>query len=435
MNRGEYEILLDTENIEILSHLLFDWLEDDVEFLVNPSNISEIMSDLEFKIKLEENINHNYSSYLRELKKETVNIMIENVKNKFKNVEFETTLEIANFFKNIYPDSQEDQCDFIDAIDRICVPILGYKYSDAYNIESPNFETISTNVTNLANIIRLFIVFIKIESNNGTKIKSFRQNKLGSNNIIKSILKNLNKSQKSEKVNMTLLDSSDISSSSYSGEISVSNKNNNSSCEIIKLHDANIEHKEKFLYKLHKSLKNYFSDDKKINHPKFNINQLKDISEDIKDSSKISDLSNIEDNVIVDYIKSCLNNKNKPGAHLDLKFENEKNKSHLRMTTGHFYDEERKSNHYNHHKENKFNKYDQAISHRNNLKENISLGGNLLNKGNLSNKENIDYDNDTSFYGINNLKKNSDKSANLNNHPNEVFHNGNINGREIFNDS
>ncbi len=148
----------------ILATLVYDWLEDDVEFIISSEKVIDIMKDPNFNKKSIYNVENASNHYIIQKNKESRKELFEFLKSQMLNVEFETLLVIAQFFEVIHPEHEDDMECFIDTIDRFCVHLMGYKYTEAYRIKSTKLlERITIQVTSLCTIIRLIIIGIKYD--------------------------------------------------------------------------------------------------------------------------------------------------------------------------------------------------------------------------------------------------------------------------------
>jgi hypothetical protein len=122
------------------------------------------MKDPNFNKQSIYNVENFYNHYIIQKNKENRKELFEFLKSQLLNVEFETILVVAQFFEEIYPDQEEDMEFYIDTIDRFCVHLMGYKYTEAYKNKNPRIlERITLQVTSLCTIIRLLIIGIKYD--------------------------------------------------------------------------------------------------------------------------------------------------------------------------------------------------------------------------------------------------------------------------------
>ncbi len=369
---GQYEILKEVDNTEILIHLLFDWLEDSVEFIIDPLSISKMMTK-DIKREIEKTLSTVHMKSLDNNSYDNCKkIMTDNMKRNLKRIEFEVIDHISHFMKLIKPDyndkkfEEKHEDDFINLLDRFSVHLLGYPYENAYNTKVVNFPTIYSNVTNLSNIMRILVM----SSNNfkdDMKSRRYsirdnfsRQSKFSKdpywdkkftviNSEFKEYADNLklkkcemddnkagNLSARSNKSIKSSSFKSDRSGKSDKSEINVKSNNfegNEISKSITKSNNDNWENNEKYLYKLYSVLSHHFNDKKKsgvngignsrisnVNGGITNGNASMDI---LTDRSLFSITSDIDENMI-DYMKFLIDKKFEFSQSIDKKRPNGK---------------------------------------------------------------------------------------------------------------
>jgi hypothetical protein len=172
----DYQIFYSCENVSLIITLLYDWLEDDVEYLIKPESILNLITDKFFFENLSE-CSENPSD-----KKKRILIMKHLEINLMKR-EYDILIFVSKFFENFYPDRDEKEF-FLNSLERFCLHVLGYKFVQAYSSKRKNkkFDLIKREVNLLSHLIQIIIYHMKFddtedyfsnsESSNSPKIKS-----------------------------------------------------------------------------------------------------------------------------------------------------------------------------------------------------------------------------------------------------------------------
>jgi hypothetical protein len=162
LNKGHWEMFNETENIVIISQLLYDWLEDCVEYIISPEHLKKIMKDSHLCSNISMNIEESY--FNGNANKEGRQLLFELIKKSLRLVEYETIFKVSYFCAIIYPEKEEDKISFLHMVDRISLHLLGYKYADVYlNANESETKNIVREVCSLSDIIRLFIIGIRLD--------------------------------------------------------------------------------------------------------------------------------------------------------------------------------------------------------------------------------------------------------------------------------
>ena len=173
LNKNNWTLFEETENLRILSELLFDWIEDCVEFLISPERTEMILS------------NDLFLSYQGKDKssKEQIKILLTYIKKIYHCYEYEMLFQFASFFTMVKPQNENDNFAFMEMIDRISLELLGFNLCEINN-DMEYMKSTKPLVTGLSSILHL--IYDSLEDNetvtfaNPTRI----QNNILKNNYI-----------------------------------------------------------------------------------------------------------------------------------------------------------------------------------------------------------------------------------------------------------
>jgi len=150
----------------VISQLLYDWLEDDIEYVIDPNKINKLIEYDKFSQSLELLIQKTYVN-INFMKKEheVTMFILEEIKRQLtRTVEMETIVKIAQFFNMIFPNNQIDQEMYVHCIDKLSLNLMGYKFYDMHNKKHPTrIENIKNQVTSLSNIIQFLVLGMRID--------------------------------------------------------------------------------------------------------------------------------------------------------------------------------------------------------------------------------------------------------------------------------
>jgi hypothetical protein len=165
INTGHWNFVNEIDDVNALIELCYDWLEDCVNFVINPEKIDNIFSGNEdFYTEIKNNIdNPSLLQQHKELRKKIVNTL----KSELRMIEYETITCIADFTVKIYPlQSQENSQkeDFILMIEKIAIYCLGMTISKVFENNDKIQASKNLNIVQkLIDIILFMGVVIKYD--------------------------------------------------------------------------------------------------------------------------------------------------------------------------------------------------------------------------------------------------------------------------------
>jgi hypothetical protein len=130
INKGVWDCINETDDILILIELLYDWLDDNITYVINTTNLDYIFKN-NFQYELR-NMIENKQDYTIDTRK----LIIDKFKNDLKMSEFECLSCVANFISNILPDEITDSFvlnEFNLVFDKISIYLLGYSIEMVYD--------------------------------------------------------------------------------------------------------------------------------------------------------------------------------------------------------------------------------------------------------------------------------------------------------------
>ena len=200
INKNNWVLFDQTENLVILTELIFDWLEDSVDYTISQERTSEVLESEEFltymrtiehnsvehssiinyqKGKLNTIINNNnnnssnqndfQSPRLSDRKLSPLTELFNCIKKTYLCFEYEILFEFATFFTMIPPKTEEEHLSFMDMLDRLCLELLGFNLADINN-NSEYMEKTKPLVMGLSKII--LIIFESLQDEEG-KVEDF----------------------------------------------------------------------------------------------------------------------------------------------------------------------------------------------------------------------------------------------------------------------
>ena len=149
LNRNNWMLFNETENLMILSELLFDWIEDCVEYLISPERTETILSNelflsFQFKDKANKNKAQELVTYIKKI---------------YHCYEYEILYQFASFFALIQPTNENENFVFTEMLDRISLELLGFNLSEINN-DMNYMKSTKPLVTGLSSILRLIFNFL-----------------------------------------------------------------------------------------------------------------------------------------------------------------------------------------------------------------------------------------------------------------------------------
>lgn len=145
LNNNVWKLFEEVENLYFIKELLFDWLEDCVDYVISPSRTENIIKSKVYKECIQDNGNVNSN---------TITHLFNAIKGEFNIYEYEILFQIASFSALIQPESRnESKYQFIDMLDRISLSLLGFAYGNSNEIQDPYTKEIVTGLTSIINLI------------------------------------------------------------------------------------------------------------------------------------------------------------------------------------------------------------------------------------------------------------------------------------------
>lgn len=180
INKNVWNLFEEVENLIFIKELLFDWLEDCVDYVISPSRTENIINSKVYKECRQENgiVNSN-----------TITHLFNVIKGEFHIYEYEILFQIAAFSALVPPDNgNESKYQFIDMLDRISLSLLGFVYGNNNEIQDPYTKEIVTGLTLIINLIYESLIItlspikniskLEFVNLNGKNIPSFRSIKI-----------------------------------------------------------------------------------------------------------------------------------------------------------------------------------------------------------------------------------------------------------------
>ena len=165
LNKNNWELFDATENLLIINEILFDWMEDAVEWIISPERTASIM-EMDYFV-------FNTETETLEFKINNKNDFFKEIRNIYHCFEYETLFQIASFLTFIPPKDSESSLLFNKMIDRISCGLLGLSYADMKTGQEYQKENKSI-VMVLSSIIKCIYQFLNQNelSENDIKIVS-----------------------------------------------------------------------------------------------------------------------------------------------------------------------------------------------------------------------------------------------------------------------
>jgi hypothetical protein len=161
INKGIWTCINDIEDVLVLIELLYDWLDDSVNFIIGTVSLIYI-----FKNNFEKELHSmiaNYKQYTLETRK----LIIDKFKNELKMSEFECLSCVAYFVSHLLLDDFDDLTlvnEFNLVLDKIAIYLLGYNIDLVYD-NSDEFDAHKNKkyVNQLKNMIYIFAIVCKYD--------------------------------------------------------------------------------------------------------------------------------------------------------------------------------------------------------------------------------------------------------------------------------
>ena len=269
IDKNNWKLFEETENLMILIELLFDWFEDCVEYVISPERTENII------------LNDIYHEYISQNSFITGIITNDNLKikeffdmitNEYKCFEYEVLFYFASFLLNFPPTGIEEEGNFNKMIERLSVELLGFSFCEKNDNEKYN-EVIYPLITGLSTIIKSIYHYLKINDNNECDeslsiICPKRKNipiEYSYTNNDSSQIKPVPRKRKSMfvKTNFKILKNSNISKSDFSPPNNIHRQKTGNTAKFLFHNSINNEAKLKQVYDI---LSQHFSTEKNNSH-------------------------------------------------------------------------------------------------------------------------------------------------------------------------
>ena len=161
INKSNWVLFEETENLMIIIELLFDWFEDCVEYVISPERTEIIISN---------NIYTFYSQQVddffsfKNMDNNKVKEFFDFIKKEYHCFEYEVLFYFANFLMNFPPKGLDEEGNFDKMIERLSLELLGFSFSEKTTNEKYN-ELILPLINGLSKIIKSIYYSLKISEN------------------------------------------------------------------------------------------------------------------------------------------------------------------------------------------------------------------------------------------------------------------------------
>ena len=158
INKSNWILFDETENLMIIIELLFDWFEDCVEYVISPERTEIIISN---------NIYTFYSQQVddffsfKNMDNNKVKEFFDFIKKEYHCFEYEVLFYFANFLMNFPPKGLDEEGNFDKMIERLSLELLGFSFSEKTTNSKYN-EIILPLIKGLSIIIKSIYYSLKI---------------------------------------------------------------------------------------------------------------------------------------------------------------------------------------------------------------------------------------------------------------------------------
>ncbi len=275
INKNNWKLFEETENLMLLIELLFDWFEDCVEYVISPERTENIiLSDIYNEYDSQKDSFITGRTTNDNLKRKEFFDMI---KKEYHCFEYEVLFYFASFLLNFPPTGIEEEGNFDKMIDRLSLELLGFSFSEKNCNEKYNEMTYPL-IKGLSIIIKSIYYYLRLNDSNDCESESLslicpkRKNipieYTYSNNEthnLTSQIKPVPRKRKSMfvKANFQFLKNSNISKSDFSPPNNIQRQKTGNTGKLLFHNSINNEAKLKQVYDI---LSQHFSIDKNNSH-------------------------------------------------------------------------------------------------------------------------------------------------------------------------
>lgn len=150
INNGQWDIIHYFSDIDVLSELLWDWIDDNVLKIVSESKLISVFSNEDIKTKIDNN-NYNDINNNNNLSKDAEEIL-SILKLTLNHIEFNTLYFIADFIGYTINPYIEDESTLDLVYLKFCYLLLGYKLNSFYKENLNRIQQTDINYNNINSI-------------------------------------------------------------------------------------------------------------------------------------------------------------------------------------------------------------------------------------------------------------------------------------------
>ena len=164
INKNNWKLFEENENLMLIIELLFDWFEDCVEYVISPERTENIIESYIYK-EYKMDILLNGKNMLENNKSK---IFFDFIKKEYYCFEYEILFHFASFLINFPPTGIEEEKNFDKMIDRISLELLGFYFNEKNN-NAKYDQLTSPLIKGLSNIIKAIYYSLKENVNVNSK--------------------------------------------------------------------------------------------------------------------------------------------------------------------------------------------------------------------------------------------------------------------------
>lgn len=188
LNKNEWTLFDEIENLIFIKVLLFDWFEDCVVYAVSPTRVEHIITSNTYKACLMDN---------GIIDSHKINELFNIIKSELNIYEYEIIFQVAAFAALIPVENGNDNKDlFIDMLDRISFGLMGFIFGKKEVIEDKHVQELVTGLTSIINLIyeSLIISLSPIKNISKLELKNYNGKRISFIGTIKMISPSRNRS-------------------------------------------------------------------------------------------------------------------------------------------------------------------------------------------------------------------------------------------------
>ena len=174
INKNNWKLFEENENLMLIIELLFDWFEDCVEYVISPERTENIIESYIYK-EYKMDILLNGKNMLENNKSK---IFFDFIKKEYYCFEYEILFHFASFLIDFPPTGIEEENNFDKMIDRISLELLGFYFNEKNN-NAKYDQLTSPLIKGLSNIIKAIYYSLKENVNVNPKESDNLSNSYG----------------------------------------------------------------------------------------------------------------------------------------------------------------------------------------------------------------------------------------------------------------